>query len=333
MIGMDDSERNYDIVHMIKKIALAIEKKNTKDLQAIAQELEAWEPRDNWDDMDVRTKVFVEHVLVGLARIRLGLDVLDKGASELTEIREEVEEKEMNDAVRNSLDEDDYAATKTGFSCFKCGQSKVGKAVLEDKAGNKMCGRCARALGRESYDELVREYDELKEENFDLAQKITTENIDRFTRRNLSSVDEEAKFTCERCGILKRKSAPGVNNYKEVGGHKICGRCYRAFENWFEKTNPEDWDALLWNLWVGRGINRWSKKNNRASDGGPIDKTKIQDFIRRLMRDHSKPNGQIDWDKFHKTRRKMEEEEKKDRHNKERYRKDELSDEDKEDLK
>ena len=27
MIGMDDSERNYDIVQMIKKIALAIEKK------------------------------------------------------------------------------------------------------------------------------------------------------------------------------------------------------------------------------------------------------------------------------------------------------------------
>ena len=109
MIGMDDSERNYDIVQMIKKIALAIEKKDTKDLQAIAQELEAWEPRENWDDMDVRTKVFVEHVLVALARIQLGLDVLDKGASELTEIRQEVEEKEMNDAVLDSLDEDDFA--------------------------------------------------------------------------------------------------------------------------------------------------------------------------------------------------------------------------------
>ena len=108
----DDSDRNYDIVHMIKKIALAIEKKNTQDLRNIAEELESWEPRENWDDMDVRTKVFVEHLLVGLARIQLGLDVLDKGANELTEIRQEVEEKEMNDAVVDSLDEDDYSNPK-----------------------------------------------------------------------------------------------------------------------------------------------------------------------------------------------------------------------------
>ena len=71
MIGMDDSERNYDIVQMIKNNALAIEKKDTKDLQAFAQELEAWEPRENWDDMDVRTKVFVEHVLVALSLIHI----------------------------------------------------------------------------------------------------------------------------------------------------------------------------------------------------------------------------------------------------------------------
>ena len=326
MIGMDDSERNYDIVQMIKKIALAIEKKDTKDLQAIAQELEAWEPRENWDDMDVRTKVFVEHVLVALARIQLGLDVLDKGASELTEIRQEVEEKEMNDAVLDSLDEEDYAATKTWFVCFKCAQKTVGKAVLEDNFGHKMCGRCARALGRKGmdefegrYDELVREYDEIIKET-DEAQKITTENIDRFTRRNLDSIDRREKFTCEKCGIEKRRSAPGVSNYKEVDGHKICGRCYRAFKNWFEKTNRK-LDEF------------WDKKVRKGTwDGGPIDAS-IKESIRRLMRDYSLPNGQIDWDKFHRARRKMKEHQTKDRRNKERYNKNELSDDEKEDLK
>ena len=327
MIGMDDSERNYDIVQMIKKIALAIEKKDTKDLQAIAQELEAWEPRENWDDMDVRTKVFVEHVLVALARIQLGLDVLDKGASELTEIRQEVEEKEMNDAVLDSLDEEDYAAAKTWFVCFKCAQKTVGKAVLEDNFGHKMCGKCARALGRKGmdefegrYDELVREYDEIIKET-DEAQKITTENIDRFTRRNLDSIDRREKFTCEKCGIEKRRSAPGVSNYKEVDGHKICGRCYRAFKNWFEKTNrklDEFWDEK----YVRKGT--W--------DGGPIDPS-VKEGIRRLMRDYSLPNGQIDWKRFHMARRKLKENQKKDRRNKERYNKNELSDDEKENLK
>ena len=331
MIGMDDSERNYDIVQMIKKIALAIEKIDTKDLQAIAQELEAWEPRENWDDMDVRTKVFVEHVLVALARIQLGLDVLDKGASELTEIRQEVEEKEMNDAVLDSLDEEDYAATKTWFVCFKCAQKTVGKAVLEDNFGHKMCGKCARALGKKGmdefekyhgrYDELVREYDEIIKET-DEAQKITTENIDRFTRRNLDSIDRREKFTCEKCGIEKRRSAPGVSNYKEVDGHKICGRCYRAFKNWFEKTNKKLDDF-------------WDEKHVRRGtwDGGPIDKAKTNAFVRKLMRDYSLPDGQIDWKKFHRARREIEKRLRKERHNKERYRKDELSDEEKEDLK
>ena len=97
MIGMDDSKSNRNIVEMIKKIALAIESKNTTELREIAEELESWQPRGNWDDMDVRTKVFVEHVLVGFARIQLGLDILDKGADELGTVREEMEEKEEHE--------------------------------------------------------------------------------------------------------------------------------------------------------------------------------------------------------------------------------------------
>ena len=175
MIGMDDSKSNRDIVEMIKKIALAIEKKNTQDLRNIAEELESWEPRGNWDDMDVRTKVFVEHLLVGLARIQLGLDVLDKGANELTEIRQEVEKKEMNDAILDSFDEEDYADYK-----------------------------------RSSLDKWV-------------------------SAKDLAD-GKRQKFTCERCGILKVRSAPGVSNYKEVDGHKICGWCYRGFKHWMERV-------------------------------------------------------------------------------------------------
>jgi len=318
MIGMDDSKSNRDIVEMIKKIALAIEKKNTQDLRNIAEELESWEPRGNWDDMDVRTKVFVEHLLVGLARIQLGLDVLDKGANELTEIRQEVEEKEMNDAVVDSLDEDDYVGTKTGFVCFKCGQRKVGSAVLEDIVGNKMCGRCARALGgkekgvitsfNQKMDELQREYDELKREHVGLAQGITTENLDEFCKRNLDSVDDENKFTCEKCGERKRRSAPGASNCKEVDGHTICAICYRAFRNWFVKPNKK-----LDNFWVE---NDKLSRNKREK--------KLRDLYKKLekMKEEFgfRDKKGIDWDRYHKQRRG-------------RFKKDELSEDEKEDLK
>ena len=273
----DDSDRNYDIVHMIKKIAIALESKNVDDLRAIAHQLEAWEPHGDWDKLDVRTKVFVEHILLGLGRIQLGIEQLDKGADELTDIRQKME----NDEIHDVMDEADH----------------------EDDFERKMR-------------ELASEYDEIVDE----AQKITTENIDRFTRSNLDRVDRREKFTCEKCGIEKRSSAPGVNNRKEVDGHVICGRCYRAFKNWFEKTNrklDEFWDEN-----VRKGT--W--------DGGPIDPS-VKESIRRLMRDYSLPNGQIDWDKFHRARRKMKEHQTKDRRNKERYNKNELSDDEKEDLK
>ena len=44
----DDSDRNFDIVHMIKKIAIGLESKNVDDLRAIAHELEAWVPHGDW---------------------------------------------------------------------------------------------------------------------------------------------------------------------------------------------------------------------------------------------------------------------------------------------
>ena len=275
----DDSDRNYDIVHMLKKIAIGLESKNVDDLRAIAHELEAWVPHGDWGKLDVKTKVFVEHILMALGRLQLGFEILDKGAEELTDIRQKVE----NDEIHDVMDEADH----------------------EDDFERKMR-------------ELVSEYNEIVDE----AQKITTENIDRFTRRNLDSVDRREKFTCEKCGIEKRSSAPGVNNRKEVDGHVICGRCYRAFKNWFEKT-----DRKLDEFWNEKYVRKGTW------DGGPIDKAKTNAFVRKLMRDYSLPDGQIDWKKFHRARREIEKRLRKERHNKERYRKDELSDEEKEGLK
>ena len=259
----DDSDRNYDIVHMIKKIAIGLESKNVDDLRAIAHELEAWVPHGNWGKLDVKTKVFVEHILIALARLQLGFEIIDKGAEELTDIRQKVENDEIHGLMDEADDEDDF----------------------ERKMG-----------------ELASEYHEIVDE----AQKITTENIDEFTRRNLDRVDRREKFTCEKCGIEKRSSAPGANNRKEVDGHVICGRCYRAFKNWFEKTNRK-LDGF-WDENVRKGT--W--------DGGPIDPS-VKESIRRLMRDYSLPNGQIDWDKFHRARKKMKDH-KKDRRNKKRFR-------------
>ena len=65
----DDSDRNYDIVHMIKKIAIGLESKNVDDLQAIAHELEGWVPHGNWGKLDVKTKVFPIRGSVRVSRL------------------------------------------------------------------------------------------------------------------------------------------------------------------------------------------------------------------------------------------------------------------------
>ena len=438
----DDSDRNYDIVHMIKKIAIGLEKKNVDDLRAIAHELEAWKPHGNWDKLDAKTKVFVEHILMALGRLQLGFEMLDKGAEELTDIRQKMEKDEIHglmeggdkkaaeefldsvsecncsicksskcgkcrrvidhanskifsdygiclkcyseepdideiykdesivpkskyagapydqeedeERIRKALDrqdklakkkcswgidgcdcmQDDYADAKTGFVCFKCGQRKIGRSTLEDIVGNKMCGRCARALGgkekgvihglmeedksdfKKNMDELKREYDELKREANGLAQGITTENLDRFCKRNLDSVDEEQKFTCEKCGERKRSHAPGASNCKEVDGHKICAICYRAFRNWFVKT-----DKKLDGFWVGNDKLSRDEREKRLSD-----LSKMFSLIHENFGFRDSGSGWvdwkkgIDWDRYHKKRRG-------------RFKKDELSDEEKDDLK
>ena len=45
----DNSDRNYDIVHMLKKIAIGLESKNVDDLRAIAHGIDTWKPHGNWD--------------------------------------------------------------------------------------------------------------------------------------------------------------------------------------------------------------------------------------------------------------------------------------------
>ena len=156
----DDSDRNYDIVHMLKKIAIGLESKNVDDLRAIAHELEAWVPHGNWGKLDVKTKVFVEHILMALGRLQLGFEILDKGAEELTAIRQKVEKDEIHELMDEAAHEEDFERKRR---------------------------------------ELASEYYEIDDE----------------TRRNLDRVDRREKFTCEKCGIEKRSSAPGVNIAKK----------------------------------------------------------------------------------------------------------------------
>ena len=104
----DDSDRNYDIVHMIKKIAIGLESKNVDDLRAIAHELEAWVPHGNWGKLDVKTKVFVEHILMALGRLQLGFELLDKGEGELTDIRQKMEKDEIHELMDEADHDDDF---------------------------------------------------------------------------------------------------------------------------------------------------------------------------------------------------------------------------------
>jgi len=158
------------------------------------------------------------------------------------------------------------------------------------------------------------EYDELKREMNELAQETTTENIDRFCKSNLHYFDEEQKFTCERCWQKKRCSAPGASNCKEVDGHTICGRCYRAFRNWFEKTNNDD--GLPYKFSTDR-----DEREKRLSDLSKMFSLIHENFgFRDFGSGGVDWKKGIDWDRYHKKRRG-------------RFKKDELSDEGKEDLK
>ena len=281
----DDSDRNYDIVHMLKKIAIGLESKNVDDLRAIAHELEAWVPHGNWGKLDVKTKVFVEHILMALGRLQLGFEILDKGADELTDIRQKVEKDEIHEL----MDEVDH----------------------EDDFERKMR-------------ELVSEYYEIDDE----TREITTKNLDRFTRRNLDGVDRREKFTCEKCGIEKRSSAPGVNNRKEVDGHVICGRCYRAFKNWFDGE-----ESVKRRKQFEKLKEHYEKREERSWDEREKDKTRLHNNIRKLMRYFRKDDGQIDWKRYHEAERKEKERLEREERNKARYKKNELSDEEKYDLK
>ena len=141
-----------------------------------------------------------------------------------------------------------------------------------------------------------------------LAQGITTENIDEFCKRNLDSVDDENKFTCEKCGERKRRSAPGASNCKEVDGHTICAICYRAFRNWFVKT-----DKKLDDFWVENDKLSRNQREKRLRD--------LHKELEKMKEDFGfRDKKGIDWDRYHKQRRG-------------RFKKDELSEDEKEDLK
>ena len=331
MIGMDDSNSNRHIVEMIKKITLAIESKNTTELREIAEELEAWQPRENWEDMDVRTKVFVEHVLVGLARIQMGMDVLDQGAHELGEIREKLE---------RTLDKLDKLDKEDKYAGAPYEQDKDEHEIrrtfdrqdVEKRIGR--CARCQRVADRESKSfkdygickscfDSVPNIDEIYNDETiqskGLADYIEGEDLPRERH-----IDRKGNEQCHRCGNFNL-----FYNMKFVHGYSVCPRCFRGFMHWFEKVKEtqEDRKVRDGEELFPKGMS-WDEKERR--------RTELAKGLDEMKRKFSDGKGWIDWKKYHEARRKAarDERQKTKRGNRKgRYSKDEMSDDTKEDLK
>ena len=322
MIGMDDSKSNRHIVEMIKKIALAIESKNTTELREIAEELEAWQPRENWEDMDVRTKVFVEHVLVGLARIQLGMDVLDHGAHELGEIREKMER------MLDELDrEDKYAGAPYDRDEDEQDIRRTLDKQIRDIEKRNRCARCQRIVDRES--KSFKDYGICKScldstPNIDeiyndekIQPKGMTDYVEGEDLPRERHIDTKGNEQCHRCGNFNL-----FYNMKFVHGYSVCPWCFRGFMHWFEKAKKADKHPV--------------EKPKRAWDKKEEMRTEMRKMIDKMKRDFSDSNGGIDWKKYHEARRKaaLDKRQKNKRGNKKgRYSKDEMSDDTKEDLK
>tara|TARA_Y100001936_G_scaffold185670_1_gene183380 strand:+ start:2950 stop:3936 length:987 start_codon:yes stop_codon:yes gene_type:complete len=328
MIGMDDSKSNRNIVEMIKKIALAIESKNTKELREIAEELETWQPRGKWDEMDVRTKVFVEHVLVGLARIQLGMDVLDQGAHELGEIREKLEEtldeldkgdKYAGAPYEQDEDEEDIRRTfdiqdveRRIARCARCLKVTDRKSQAFKDYG--ICKSCFDSVP--NIDEI---YNDETIQSKGLADYIEGEDLPRERH-----IDGKGNEQCHRCGSFN-----DFKKMKLVHGYSVCPRCFRGFMYWFEKAKKgqEKSEARVGEELFPKGMS-WDEKERR--------RTELAKWFEKLKRDFNDGKGWIDWKKYHESRKKDARDKRlKDKRGskKGRYRKDEISDDTKEELK
>jgi len=323
MIGMDDSKSNRNIVEMIKKIALAIESKNTTELREIAEELEAWQPRENWEDMDVRTKVFVEHVLVGLARIQLGMDVLDQGAHELGEIREKLE-RTLDELDR----EDKYAGAPYHQDEDEQDIRRTLDKQIRDIEKRSRCARCQRVVDRESQQSFkdygickscfdsVPNIDEIYSDET-IQSKGLTDYIEGEDLPRERHINTEGNEQCHRCGSFNF-----FWKMKFLHGYSVCPWCFRGFMRWFEKAKKADEPP------VEEPKRDWDEKEKK--------RTEMRDAVDKMRRNFSDGDGWIDWKKYHEARRKAARDERlKDKrgNKKGRYSKDEMSDDTKEDLK
>ena len=228
MIGMDDSKENLHLVELIKKVALAIQSKKVKDLQEMVMELENWNPEDV--SLDIKTKIFVEHILLAFSRIELGLDVLDKAANELEIVKSKMTKKNIKKATEKILDKNDESKYAGDSYNQEENEESIRKALSAyfDKPKSK-CGKCGRvvefpkALIFADYGICLTCY--LEEPNID--EIYNDESIQpKISWARLNDREED----CRRCGETKK-----WKNMKILGGKYVCGECYTSCTAWLKK--------------------------------------------------------------------------------------------------
>ena len=306
MIG-NDSESNGFLVGLIMKVAIALESKNVKDMREMALELEGWELKE--EEMDVKTKLFVEHILLAFSRVEIGLGVLDIAAEELTKVRDKMRVEGDKKAAEEFLD------SVSECNCSICKSSKCGKCKrVIDNENSKIFsdyGICKRCYSEEpNIDEIYKDESIVPKSKYAGAPYDQEEDEERI-RKALDRQDKLAKKKCswgiDGCDCMQEccnKCGRWVDNdsakiFKDYG---ICRKCYEDEPNIDEIYKDETIQP--------KG---WDEREKRLSDvHKKIDELKKNFGFRDKKR--------IDWNRYHKKRRG-------------RFKKDELSDEDKDDLK
>ena len=316
MIG-NDSESNGFLVGLIMKVAIALESKNVKDMREMALELEGWELKE--EEMDVKTKLFVEHILLAFSRVEIGLGVLDIAAEELTKVRDKMRVEDDKKAAEEFLD------SVSECDCNICKSSKCGKCRrVIDHVNSKVFsdyGICIKCYSEEpDIDEIY------KDESIVPKSKYAGAPYDQDKdEKDVRKACFSKTFTCDRCRIDY-----DIKKRKFIDNYSVCVRCVRAFYDWFDAVK----DA--------------HQKQDWKNFKGKMKKlTKDYDHLRRDWNDSFRSTKE-NWDRrekrldgFRKTsnevRKKIDEMKKRaveeERRAKSGFKKDELSDDEKDDLK
>jgi len=300
----NDSESNGFLVGLIMKIAIALESKNVKDMREMALELEGWELKE--EEMDVKTKLFVEHILLAFSRVEIGLGVLDIAAEELTKVRDKMRAEDDKKAAEEFLD------SVSECDCNICKSSKCGKCRrVIDHVNSKVFsdyGICIKCYSEEpDIDEIY------KDESIVPKSKYAGAPYDQDKdEKDVRKACFSKTFTCDRCRIdYDIKKRRFIDNYS------VCVRCVRAFYDWFDAVK----DAHQKQDWFQEKMKKLTKDYDRTKEKWDSREKRLDNF--------RKTSNEV--------RKKIDKMQKRDAEEKRRaksgFKKDELSDDEKEDLK